>query len=616
MSKKQILKQKFSTGKKPTQADFSSLIDEAAEGKEIAEHILDESFDKGVLNSEIERRLTEKEEEYAPRLMGVETSLADKASTSYVETLMANITDGSPKELFYSINAMKTKYPSGAIGPMLVFDSSHVDGAHSYIWDGMQWQDAGIYQSSGIADNSITLEKLGPLTDALNLYSDPLMNDVDKYKISSPSYVMDVEHFNLNGNNNIKFTNNNAVQNRVITYGRQIDIPIDGVKYLGGNIYVKVFLTSLNIVESPSPSTCSMNIIPFNSSGTEITGNRQTVWLTKIGLAQAEYLPPVGTDFVRVRFDIRVNIGTGAGDSMTIRSVLVQTPNYNNHQHGVGVVELMELQDRIKALEDGGGIQLKKLMHLSVDDAILVFRELHESTYSSIFEHSILGFFRQMNELYGAVFSLYFFYQNGDFNLSQMTDRFKDEFEENSDWLKFGFHSGGTGKNYSVDSGFLEDYNEIIGHLVRACGKESIDKVPRTHNFGGTLEAVKAWKNADHGIIGLLSADDARNSHYHTDAQRDHLITYDELFDDVNSVYFARTDIRLERHATVALLNTKLNSVLNDVNQRDKIIIFTHEPRLYEQIYLDKIEACCVFAVENGYLHDFPMYHMNTRALI
>lgn len=85
----------------------------------------------------------------------VNAQLAQRPTQSYVDSLMSNITDGSPKELFYYLDALTTKYPSGTTGPMLVMDSSFVDGAHSFIWDGTSWVDTGVYQAQGIAEKSI-----------------------------------------------------------------------------------------------------------------------------------------------------------------------------------------------------------------------------------------------------------------------------------------------------------------------------------------------------------------------------------------------------------------------------------------------------------------------------
>ena len=85
-----------------------------------------------------------------------------------------------------------------------------------------------------------------------------------------------------------------------------------------------------------------------------------------------------------------------------------------------------------------------KFIHISVDDTIEIFRDLteNENKYDSIFDNEILKFMQKCHNLYGTKFSMYVFYNYGEgITLEQCTNKFRSEFEENSDWLKFGFHA-------------------------------------------------------------------------------------------------------------------------------------------------------------------------------
>lgn len=94
-----------------------------------------------------------------------------KTDKTYVDAMLSSIASGGPRELFYSLSALKAKYPSGAEGTYLVFDASLTDGAHSYMWKDGSWVDLGVYQglelddgyvtSSKIADNAVTVAKNG-----------------------------------------------------------------------------------------------------------------------------------------------------------------------------------------------------------------------------------------------------------------------------------------------------------------------------------------------------------------------------------------------------------------------------------------------------------------------
>jgi len=81
-------------------------------------------------------------------------------------------------ETFTNLAAIQSKYPNGSNGIMVA-----ADNGHKYIWANSTWTDAGVYQSAGVADNSITLEKL-----STSVYTDDYFN---------------LSNINLNGSNTI-----------------------------------------------------------------------------------------------------------------------------------------------------------------------------------------------------------------------------------------------------------------------------------------------------------------------------------------------------------------------------------------------------------------------------
>lgn len=75
-------------------------------------------------------------------------NLSDKV-TKYV-------TDNYVQPMAYdSLDALKTAYPNGAKGVFVTIDTGHF-----YIFENNTWKDCGIFQSSGIADKSVDIEKL------------------------------------------------------------------------------------------------------------------------------------------------------------------------------------------------------------------------------------------------------------------------------------------------------------------------------------------------------------------------------------------------------------------------------------------------------------------------
>ena len=95
----------------------------------------------------------------------------------------------------------------------------------------------------------------------------------------------------------------------------------------------------------------------------------------------------------------------------------------------------------------------KKHYRLSSDDNIRFLMELNAGDYRSIFDHPYLAVYKKAHDRYGAQVHLNLFYAFDEtargcfskphpyFDLSMMTDRYKEEFRANADWLKLAFHS-------------------------------------------------------------------------------------------------------------------------------------------------------------------------------
>lgn len=253
-------------------------------------------------------------------------------------------------------------------------------------------------------------------------------------------------------------------------------------------------------------------------------------------------------------------------------------------------------------------------LHLSVDDVIEMLRELEQRKYRSVWDHPTFSFFRQLHEQYGAVFSLYCFYSSNDgrWNLDRMPEHFKEEFERSSGWLRFGFHSYGYETKYGLSNESLsaeealEHYSLITDAICRFAGAGALDTVPRIHFYSGTREKIRVWRDAKHGITGLLTADDTRDEVYYLDRfQRKELIEKEQYFDADETLFFIRTNLRLENERAPV---QKLEARKNVFQEREHShCIFTHEDWLDFPEIKKKIVECCEWARLNGYEFRFPM---------
>lgn len=240
------------------------------------------------------------------------------------------------------------------------------------------------------------------------------------------------------------------------------------------------------------------------------------------------------------------------------------------------------------------------MIHLSIDDFFVTFKELTERQfqYDSIFEHPIFSFFREMHEKYDAVFHCYCFGEDQEgFSLAEVTRKYREEFQQNADWLQFGFHGRNKDAVYGDNNGTrvinrnmeqaAEDYAFIMENLVEIVGEEALDLNPRIHFFAGTKECCKAWKNANNGIEGLLAADDDRYSYYHNREQHDKLLADNVWYDEDMGLTFRRTNIRLENETDLEQLKSKIKAFDGEFP-----VVFTHERYLSEEDMQLKMEAC------------------------
>ncbi|MDD2480097.1 MAG: hypothetical protein PHS31_09420 [Victivallaceae bacterium] len=97
-----------------------------------------------------------------------------------------------------------------------------------------------------------------------------------------------------------------------------------------------------------------------------------------------------------------------------------------------------------------------------IDDHIFVFTDLAKERPKNAFNHFYLSGLKKINEKHGTKFTLNAFYHNAhhEFLLKDMPDIWKQEFIDNSDWLKLSFHS------YSEfpDRPYIEASAEEFGH--------------------------------------------------------------------------------------------------------------------------------------------------------
>ena len=265
-------------------------------------------------------------------------------------------------------------------------------------------------------------------------------------------------------------------------------------------------------------------------------------------------------------------------------------------------------------------------LHFSFDDVSLCLINLSNSNFDSIFDEPFFNMLKGFHDRYNTVFSLYVW------NISELSNipaKYKKEFTDNSDWLKFGFHAltSGSLADASYETA-LNEYNSFVNTIYEKCGGiNSIDRMPRLNYFGGSLDACRALCDAKCGCIGFLNTDDSRNAYYLNSDVLSYLRNHSKYSDINNGIQFMSTVMRLDWFVSGFSSSYTYNKPVKD-NPYDELvyryndpafadlyhnlIVFTHEWQTYNSDYtlindmVDRIEQVCKFGYDYNYDNDYP----------
>ncbi|MBE6551917.1 MAG: hypothetical protein E7665_07265 [Ruminococcaceae bacterium] len=158
------------------------------------------------------------------------------------------------------------------------------------------------------------------------------------------------------------------------------------------------------------------------------------------------------------------------------------------------------------------------------DDVIWLFRDLTRYEHDSVFDHFYLKYFKEAHERYGfkaqmnVFYRTDYFYGTDEFTLREMTDKYKDEWEKASEWLKFGFHSLQEFPDYPLINASYESVKKDLlltkNEVLRFAGENSFSKAVCSHWRPISRDGCRAL--ADNGII-LINSTEGETREYDGD---------------------------------------------------------------------------------------------------
>lgn len=145
---------------------------------------------------------------------------------------------------------------------------------------------------------------------------------------------------------------------------------------------------------------------------------------------------------------------------------------------------------------------MTKKAYFYIDDTIWVLRDLTRTRPASLFDVPLLKVLKEAHEKYGVKTQLNLFYRtdyfygNDEFSLSDVTDRYKKEWESASGWLKLAFHAKQEFPDYPHINATYKDVYDIFKaiekEVFRFAGENSFTYGTCPHWLPVSKEGVKA----------------------------------------------------------------------------------------------------------------------------
>ena len=140
-----------------------------------------------------------------------------------------------------------------------------------------------------------------------------------------------------------------------------------------------------------------------------------------------------------------------------------------------------------------------KRYNFFIDDHSFFLTDIAKERPKSLFDHFYLAALRKIHQDYGTRFTLNCFYRNDHFpfEMKEVPDTYKSEFEDNANWLRLAFHaySEFPDRPYQHASAakLAADYDLVASEIVRFAGEKTL-----------TPPVVLHWGMARPDAFGVL----------------------------------------------------------------------------------------------------------------
>lgn len=269
------------------------------------------------------------------------------------------------------------------------------------------------------------------------------------------------------------------------------------------------------------------------------------------------------------------------------------------------------------------------IYRLSSDDNILFLQDIaeHKDEYKSIFDNPYLAMYKEAHDKYGANVQLNIHWEfepnerwfsdksRKPFNLAMMTDKFKSEFEANSNWLKLSFHAREPQTEMPYRNTDMKtisaDAEKVYREVVRFAGEKTLSSHNTTIHWGEcTLDGMRAMSNL--GLRGAYGYFNVREngatsvSYFYPADFVAHIHERDFWKDTEEDILYGKIDLVLNQFRLEDIV-PKLEEVKKNPHNAGCVEIMIHE-QYFHKDYADYIPefreivfTACRWCADNGY---------------
>jgi hypothetical protein len=256
-----------------------------------------------------------------------------------------------------------------------------------------------------------------------------------------------------------------------------------------------------------------------------------------------------------------------------------------------------------------------------IDDNVFFLRDLARKKYKSIFDCFYLKGLRDLNRKYGTKMVLNTYFSDGleytdepEFTTQQLSDRYKQEWLDNSDWLRLTFHAYANKPDrpyqYASSEKLISDMDKVSSEIRRFAGDETY--IPPSIIHWGMVQPSAYKPLADKGVKVLRGYFSKTASggydvnHNLDDIRSEYLSRHDALKDFGSGIVFGKVDMVINNTA-LDQIEPSLESIYEDDNRAEIMDLMTHEQyfwpfyAVYIPEHFERLDKAFRWVTEHGY---------------